>query len=375
MFGVNLSFKNIGNVIKEDLVLFIFAVCALVSMIFTPPSADYVNYFDFQVLCLLFCFMIVISGVQSCGFFDFLSARLLSGRRSFRRLCVIFALLPFLTSMFITNDVALIAFVPFTLLILDKTGQTAWTIYIVVLQTIAANLGSMLTPFGNPQNLFLFSKFHLDSASFFATVLPFALVSLGLVLAACIPAPARQIYVRELAAQPLQRKRLLLFFALFVLCILSVLHIVHYILLTVIVVLAFALFARGCFRRVDYGLLFTFACFFVFSGNMSHIPEMRDCIEKWMETSAFGTSVAMSQIISNVPTAILLSGFTGNATELLIGTNIGGLGTIVASLASLISFKYYLKTPQARPGKYLAVFTLANVAALAVLAAVFGFLY
>ena len=353
---------------KREPVLCISAVCALASVALNPPSAAYLNYIDWRVLSLLFSLMAVVAGLQECGVFAVLAQRLLSGERRMRFVTLVLVLLPFFVSMLVTNDVALITFVPFAVLVLGLIGRTERLIYIVVLQTIAANLGSMATPVGNPQNLYIYANYELTAGQFFATMVPLTLISLaGLVAASlCVKPEGIRVTFSEQAAIR-SPGRLGLMAGLFVLCLLSVFRVLPYPALLVVVAAGMLLFDRPLFRKVDYGLLATFFCFFLFAGNVGACDPVREVLTQVMvQNTALASGVA-SQVISNVPAAVLLSGFTSDWHGLLLGTNIGGLGTPIASLASLISLKAYLKSPGARLGRYLLVFTLANVVALAIL--------
>ena len=357
--------------VKKEAVLCIALLCALVSMLLVPPDGGYADYVDYRVLALLFCLMLVVAGLQDCGLFDLLARRLLSGEKRFRFLALALVLLPFFSSMLITNDVALLTFVPFAVLVLELTGRQAQLPYIVTLQTVAANLGSMAMPVGNPQNLFLCSKFGIPMGAFFAAVLPLTAVSLvGLVLAAgTTSGDIIRVEFKDAGGigKPGQLKLMLL---LFILCLLSVFHVLPWPALLAVVIVAAAVFARHLFPRVDYALLFTFVCFFVFSGNLGRIGAVRTFLTGLMDWNTVVTSALASQVISNVPAAVLLSTFTEDWKGLLVGTNVGGLGTLIASLASLISFKLYIRTEGAKPLRYLGLFTLANVIGLVVLGAV-----
>ena len=360
--------SSILHFIKREPVLTVSAAAAALSAAAVPPGPEYLGYVDLRVLCLLFCLMAVVAGLQDCGLFAVLAQKLLSGKKRMRFISLVLVLLPFFTSMLITNDVSLITFVPFTLLVLSLVGRTERALYLVVLQTLAANLGSMATPVGNPQNLYLYSAFSIPAGAFFAVLAPLTLVSLvGLCVAAlCVKPEGIEVHFPE--KQTIRRKgQLWLMVALFLLCLLSVFRVLHYAVLLLIVAACLLLFARHLFPRVDYGLLFTFVCFFVFSGNLGEIPAVKDFLTSIMAKSPLFCSAAASQVISNVPAAVLLSGFTGDWKGLLLGTDVGGLGTLIASLASLISFRLYLKAPGAKAGRYLLVFTLANLVGLAIL--------
>lgn len=353
---------------KREPVLCIAAVCAAASVALNPPSADYLNYIDWRVLTLLFCLMAVVAGLQECGVFAVLAQRLLAGERRMRFVTLALVLLPFFVSMLVTNDVALITFVPFAVLVLGLIGRTERLIYIVVLQTIAANLGSMATPVGNPQNLYIYANYELTAGQFFATMVPLTLISLAGLVAASLCVKPEGIRV-TFSEQAVIRSpgRLGLMAGLFVLCLLSVFRVLPYPALLVVVAAGMLLFDRPLFRKVDYGLLATFFCFFLFAGNVGACDPVREVLTQVMAQNTALASGVASQVISNVPAAVLLSGFTSDWHGLLLGTNIGGLGTPIASLASLISLKAYLKSPGARLGRYLLVFTLANVVALVIL--------
>lgn len=364
--------------LRAEAVLCISLAAALLSALFVPPDAAYLSYIDLRVLCLLFALMAVVQGFVRCGLFRLLAERLLSGERTLRALCLLLVLLPFFVSMVVTNDVALLALVPFTFFLLRQADAEALGVRVCVLQTVAANLGSMATPIGNPQNLYLHARYALTAGQFFSVVLPLALVSLvALALTAVLSAPPRG-RVHVTFAEPTRiadARRLAAYAALFLLCLAAVFRLVHYAVAAAAALLLLLLLDRPLLRRIDYGLLLTFCCFFVFSGNLGRIPAVRALLESLLDRSTLLCAAAASQCISNVPAAILLSGFTGDWQGLLAGVNIGGLGTPVASLASLISLRLYLKEPGARARRFLSVFTLVNVAGLALLLGVAALLF
>lgn len=361
--------KKVLRFCRREKLLCISAALALASMFAVPPSAAYAAYIDLRVLGLLWCLMAVVAGFRACGTFAWMTARLLSAARgNGRALAVVLVLLPFFTAMAVTNDVALIAFVPFTLVLLKRAGQARAAIPIVVLQTLAANLGSMATPVGNPQNLYLYSFYGLDAGGFFALLLPPVLLSLICLTAAALPVLPRAVPTPALAPAPRPAARLLaLYGGLFGLCLLSVFGLLPWWVLTGLIFIALLGFDRALLRAPDYGLLATFVCFFIFSGNLGQIAWVRTLLQALLFRSTLITAALASQVISNVPAAVLLSGFTANWQGLLLGVNIGGLGTPVASLASLISLKFYLREPGAQPLRYLAAFTGANLIGLLLL--------
>ena len=351
--------------IKKEPVLSAAALCAFVSMFFVPPSAAYVGYIDFRVLCLLFCLMAVVAGLQRHGLFDWLAHRLLGGNMQRRKLFLLLILLPFFSSMLVTNDVALITFVPFAILILGLTGQQKYLIFVIVMQTVAANLGSMATPVGNPQNLYLYSAFGLSAGEFFGTVLPYTVLALPLLPGCVLFCPGGELSVFLPETDKYEIKPIALYLALFLLCLLSVFRLLPYGLLLVIICAALFVEDRALFRTMDYGLLLTFVFFFIFAGNMGAMDVIHSFLQNLLSRQPLLTSALASQVISNVPAAVLLSGFTENWKALLLGTDIGGLGTPIASLASLISFRLYMKTEGADSRRYLGFFLIVNLAGLA----------
>lgn len=357
--------KSLLAILKKEPVLTAAAFCMIVSMFFVPPSAAYIDYIDFRVLALLFCLMAVVAGLQSHGLFDWFARRVLTGKMQRRKLFAELILLPFFTSMLVTNDVALITFVPFAILILELTGQQRYMIFVIVMQTVAANLGSMSTPVGNPQNLYIYSAFHLAAADFFQTVLAYTLLALPLLILSVFFCQKGELSVTlPEAAEPMSRKHILLYGILFLLCLLSVFRVLYYPILLVIVCAALFFADRPLFQKIDYSLLLTFVCFFVFAGNIGAIDAVRTFLQDLLRGDPLLTSMLASQIISNVPAAVLLSGFTQDWKALLIGTDIGGLGTPIASLASLISLRLYMKAPDAKVGKYLGFFMAVNIIGL-----------
>ena len=359
---------KIKEFIAKETVLFIAALCAALTMFLVPPDAQYLHYIDFRVLCLLLCLMAVVAGFKSIGAFQWLTYQLLHRISSGRILSITLVLLPFFCSMFVTNDVALLVFIPFTLPLLTQLGYTGSIIPIIVLQTIAANLGSMATPVGNPQNLYLYATYELSASEFFGVTLPLTAVSLVCLMAAAYPMLPQKLPQQEFADEKISGIRsLLIYTALFVLCMLTVFRIVSYIVTTVVIICIILIVNRNLLKEIDYMLLITFVCFFVVSENLGRVDYIRNFLQNLLGYNTLLTAVGTSQIISNVPAAVLLSSFTGQWRELLAGVNIGGLGTPIASLASLITLKLYMRWPRASVMGFMVIFTIANVIGLIIL--------
>lgn len=383
-------FTKVKELFQKETVCCIAFLLAVISMCFVSPSKNYISYIDFRVLALLFCLMAVVRGFSSIGVFTRLGTMLLTHVHSLRMLSALFIFLCFFFSMLITNDVALITFVPFTILVLSMAEQKKFLIPVIVLETIAANLGSMLTPLGNPQNLYLYTISGLSIGAFVRIMLPYSFVSAILLLIFILFLPkdtvstataantanstntvtasnTSNVICEAVKARKNPRILFAFYLILFLLCLLTVLHILPYQILFFLVLTGFLLLDYRVLKDVDYFLLLTFLCFFIFIGNMKQISLIHELISKLLVHHEVLMGIGASQIISNVPAAILLSGFTDDYSALLIGVNLGGLGTLIASLASLISFKFYTNSNGSDTKRFLGIFTLYNVIFLGVL--------
>lgn len=360
--------KHIKSFIEKETVLCIAALCAVLTMFLVPPDVQYLHYIDFRVLCLLLCLMAVVAGFKSVGAFQWLTYQLLSRIRSGRILSLTLVLLPFFCSMLVTNDVALLVFVPFTLALLTQLGCGKAIIPVIVLQTVAANLGSMATPVGNPQNLFLYAAFELSAAEFFSVTLPLTGVSLVALAAAACPVLPKELPAQQLKDEKISSVRNLAIYAvLFAVCMLTVFRVVPYPVTTVIIVAVLTVIDRKLLKEIDFMLLITFVCFFVVSENLGRVEGIRAFLQQLLGHNTLLTAIGTSQIISNVPAAVLLSAFTDQWRQLLAGVNIGGLGTPIASLASLITLKLYMRWPGAKVMNFLGLFTAVNLVGLVIL--------
>lgn len=377
--------KKILLFIKNETVLVITAILTVISMFIVPPDSTYAGYINYSVLAVLFCLMAVVQGFKRLGVLDKASALLLGKAADLRMMGIILTSLCFFLAMFVTNDVSLLTIVPLTMAMLDKRCSERHVIFIIVMETIAANLGSMVTPMGNPQNLFLYYHYNMDIGMFLKTVVPYGVVSYIIIIICCavvlkkIPftagmdtdADAGLQSDRNTVAAGKDKSRFLvkiaLYSILFIICILTVLGICDYRICFAVVFVALVIFDRKVLRKIDYMLLLTFVCFFIFSGNVSKITFIKEMITSFVEGHAFAAGLLLSQIISNVPAATMLAGFTGDCTKLMLGVDIGGLGTLVASLASLISYKLYSAGENKNTALYIKTFTLYNILFLCIL--------
>lgn len=360
---------KLGHTLKKETVFSAALLLAVLSSFFVPVSAEYLGYPDYRVLTLLFSLMFLAAGFRKQGVFRYLGRILVGYAENEMQLEMVLVFLCFFFSMVITNDVALLTFVPFTIEIMGSIRKEKHLIPVIVLQTIAANLGSMLTPIGNPQNLYLYSASAFSFGTFIRYMLPLVILSFFLLLAILFFRGWKERGSRlssagtELEEEdiPMQKKKLLLLGILFLVCMGTVLRILPYGISFLAVIIVGMIAFRDLFVQVDYFLLGTFAGFFIFVGNMQRIPSVSRWIGSVIQGKEFWLAVGCSQIISNVPATMLLSGFTTEYRELLWGVNIGGLGTLIASLASLISYKLYAAVKGAQRGKYVLVFTIYNV--------------
>ena len=461
-----MSRGNILEFIKKEPILTVATVLAIISCFFVTPGREYLSYINWRTLILLFCLMAVVAGFAKAGVFRYISRKLSQRMKDTRRLSVGFMLLCFLLSMFVTNDVALVTVVPLTLLTMMGCSEKA-KIQTLVQETIAANLGSMLTPFGNPQNLYLTSYYGIGMGEFLRLMLPYTGVALVILLLQTLISPkeglggkAREAGISERGAsdagvpegrakgavipereareagipegrvkgagtpereareagipegrvkeaeipegknreaaslyesgenltgkdemyeEALREKLLrskgrlvsiLLYGILFIVSMFSVARILDYRILFGIILITILVYDRSVLRNVNYTLLLTFVSFFVLIGNLGAMTQIQAALTQMIEGRELLTAILSSQIISNVPAAVLLSGFTDQGKALIVGTDLGGLGTLIASMASIITFQLYSLESGAKKGKYFLTFTLWNVIDLVILGAV-----
>jgi Na+/H+ antiporter NhaD/arsenite permease-like protein len=356
--------------IKKNAVMCIALLAAIVTSFIVPPDAQYLDYFDLKTLTCLFCVLAVVCALKNIRFFYVLAHKVVELFKNARMSVLALVYITFIGSMLIANDMALLTFLPLGYIVLSEAGKQKYMAFTFIMQNIAANLGGMLTPFGNPQNLYLYTKFNIPTGEFMSIMLlPFA-ISIALITLCCF------IFVKPEPLSVSDEKihlsvpRTALYLVLFALSIVIVFRVIPY-WIGLIVIPAVLIFAdRGALAKVDYSLLFTFVFFFVFAGNMARIGVIRELFSMLLEKSTLLFSVISCQFISNVPTSILLSQFTDNYADLLVGVNIGGVGTLIASLASLITFREYVKHNPGKALYYIGVFSLFNFAFLAVLTAI-----
>lgn len=366
---------KITGFLKKNAVLCIAVCAALITCFIIPPDKAYLAYFDFKTLTCLFCVLAVVCALRNIRFFTVLARKIVRIFKTTRSSILALVYITFLGSMLIANDMALLTFLPLGYFVLSSTGKQKYMAFTFIMQNIAANLGGMLTPFGNPQNLYLYSFFQIPTGAFVLTMLPPFCISVLLITLCCM------IFVKkeplEIHDEPVRLPvaRTLVYGLLFALSIIIVFHFIPYWIGLIVVPLALWFLDKKALKQVDYGLLFTFVAFFVFAGNMARIPAVERLLGGLIAKNPLIVSAASCQIISNVPSAILLSQFTSDWRGLLVGVNIGGAGTLIASLASLITFREYTSKTHGQTGKYILWFSLFNFGFLFTLTALEYFIF
>ena len=359
--------------VKKNMVMCIALLAAIVTGIFVPVDAEYLGYFDVKTLVCLFSVLAVVCALRNINFFYMLARKIVKSCKTTRMSILALVYITFIGSMLIANDMALLTFLPLGYFVLSTTGKNRYMAFTFIMQNIAANLGGMLTPFGNPQNLYLYSKFHIPDLEFVSIMaIPFA-VSVLLITLCCLFVKSEPL---EIADEPihLPTVKTAVYLALFALAIAIVFRSIPYWVALLVIPPVLFFLDKKALKMVDYPLLFTFVFFFIFAGNMARIDAVRNLFSALLEKSTLLFSVLSCQVISNVPSAILLSQFTENYRELLLGVNIGGVGTLIASLASLITFREYTNHNPKGTWSYVALFSLFNFGFLILLTALMLFL-
>jgi Na+/H+ antiporter NhaD/arsenite permease-like protein len=371
----NAVFRFIKGFVKKNAVMVIAFFAAVITMFIVPPDEAYLGYFDFKTLTCLFCVLAVVCALRNIRFFYALARRVVRLFKNARMSVLALVYITFIGSMLIANDMALLTFLPLGFFVLTSTRKEKYMAFTFIMQNIAANLGGMLTPFGNPQNLFLYTKFQIPNGEFVRIMaIPFA-VAVVLITLCCIifvkPEPLK-LSDEKIHMPPMKTTLYLLLFAL---SIAIVFRGIPYWIGLIVIPLALLVLDRKALLEVDYPLLFTFVFFFVFAGNMGRIEAVRSFFSGLLEKNTFLVSVISCQFISNVPSAVLLSQFTNNYPALLVGVNIGGVGTLIASLASLITFREYVKNNPGKTIRYVGEYTLFNFAFLILLVGIMLLVY
>lgn len=361
------ALNGIRHFISKNLVMCIAFVVAVITSVIVPVDRQYIGYFDFKTLTCLFCVLAVVCALKNIKFFYILADKIVRVFKNAKMCVLALVYITFIGSMLIANDMALLTFLPLGYFVLTAASKRKYMAFTFIMQNIAANLGGMLTPFGNPQNLYLYSKYNIPNLEFISIMaLPF-LFSIIIITVCCLIFVKSEPLKLKDEAMLLNKKRTALYLTLFALSIVIVFRVIPYWVGLIIIPPVILVFDRKALKSVDYGLLFTFVFFFIFAGNMARIDIVRDLFSSLLNKNTLLVSIASCQFISNVPSAILLSQFTENYKDLLVGVNIGGVGTLISSLASLITFREYVKHNPGKTRYYIAIFSAFNFAFLIIL--------
>lgn len=361
------ALNGIRHFISKNLVMCIAFVVAVITSVIVPVDRQYIGYFDFKTLTCLFCVLAVVCALKNIKFFYILANKIVRVFKNAKMCVLALVYITFIGSMLIANDMALLTFLPLGYFVLTAASKRKYMAFTFIMQNIAANLGGMLTPFGNPQNLYLYSKYNIPNLEFISIMaLPF-LFSIIIITVCCLIFVKSEPLKLKDEAMLLNKKRTALYLTLFALSIVIVFRVIPYWVGLIIIPPVLLVFDRKALKSVDYGLLFTFVFFFIFAGNMARIDIVRDLFSSLLNKNTLLVSIASCQFISNVPSAILLSQFTENYKDLLVGVNIGGVGTLISSLASLITFREYVKHNPGKTRYYIAIFSAFNFAFLIIL--------
>ncbi len=352
--------------IKKNVVMCVAFAAALITCLFVPVDNEYLGYFDVKTLTCLFCVLAVVCALKNISFFYILARKIVKCFKNMRMCILALVYITFIGSMLIANDMALLTFLPLGYFVLSTGGKEKYMAFTFIMQNIAANLGGMLTPFGNPQNLYLYTKFNVPSGEFMHIMLMPFLVSVALITACCLFIKHEPVEIKDTPTS-FSIKKAALYLVLFTLSIAIVFRGVPYYLGLLIIPPVLFFVDRDALKKVDYPLLLTFVFFFVFAGNMARIDVVRDFFSYLLDKNTLVFSVLSCQVISNVPSSILLSQFTEDYANLLVGVNIGGVGTLIASLASLITFREYTSHNPEKTGYYIGMFSAFNFGFLAIL--------
>lgn len=357
---------NILTFIKKNVVLCVAFTAAIITSFIIPPDKEYIEYFDFKTLTCLFCVLAVVCALKNINFFYILAQKIVRVFKTTRGSILALVYITFIGSMLIANDMALLTFLPLGYFVLSSTGKHKYMCFTFIMQNIAANLGGMLTPFGNPQNLYLYTKFNIPTSEFMKIMAPPFVISITIITICCLFVKSENLNID--AVPKWEKKKLIAaYLLLFTLSIAIVFRTIPYLFGLAVIPVSLLFLDRKALKMVDYPLLLTFVFFFIFAGNMSRIDAVQKLFGFLLSKSTLIFSIISCQIISNVPSAILLSRFTDNYASLLIGVNIGGVGTLIASLASLITFREYVKYNPGKSLSYVAMFSLFNFGFLLIL--------
>ena len=359
--------------IKKNTVMVVALFAALITSFIIPVDEAYLGYFDYKTLTCLFCVLAVVCALKNINFFYMLARKVVILFKNARMCILALVYITFIGSMLIANDMALLTFLPLGFFVLQTTNKQKYMAFTFIMQNIAANLGGMLTPFGNPQNLYLYTKFNIPNGEFISIMAPPFAISVLLITICCLFVKAEPLELEDEKIEIVPWKTVV-YLLLFTLAIVIVFRGIPYWVGLLVIPISIFIIDKKALAMVDYPLLLTFVFFFIFAGNMARIEVVKEFFSNLLNMNTLLVSVLSCQCISNVPSAILLSQFTADYHHLLVGVNIGGVGTLIASLASLITFREYTKNNPGKTKYYIGLFSAFNFGFLIILTLIMSFI-
>lgn len=328
---------------KTNFIFTISILAAIISCFFVLPDKEYLGYFDIDTLVCITLLLLVIAGFSNIQFFQKVARFLVKKFKNTRSIIMCLIFITYISALVNANDMSLLTFLPLAYIVLKYTNNLRYVAFTFIMQNIASNLGGMITPIGNPQNLYIYSYYDLTLLEFFKIMAMPTLLALILIITVCLFIKKIPLEFKDEETTKFSIPKAITYACLFIITILVVLGVLPWWIATIIIIITLLICDIKAFALVDYTIPLTFVAFFIFSGNLSRIPAIINVMESFINDYTFITAYISCQAISNVPTAVLLSKFTNNYAHLLVSVNVASLGIIFSSLSGVIALKEYIK--------------------------------
>lgn len=335
--------QKVFDFLKTNVIFVVAIIAAVVSCFFVPIDKEYLNYFDLDTLACITLLLLIITGLSNIQFFQIIAKWLVKKFKNTRSIIMCLIFITYVSALVNANDMSLLTFLPLAYVVLKYTNNLRYVAFTFIMQNIASNLGGMITPIGNPQNLYIFSYYNMNILEFFKIMAIPTAIALVLIIIVCFFVKKEPLEYHSDEVTKFSTHKAIIYGLLFLLTILVVLGVIPWWITTIIVVITMLICDWKTFLKIDYTIPLTFVAFFIFSGNLARIPAVINLIGTFISDHTFITAYISCQFISNVPTAVLLSKFTGNYAHLLVSVNVASLGIIFSSLSGIISLKEYIK--------------------------------
>ncbi len=353
---------------KNNIIFTIVVVIAAISCFFVPFDKGYLDYFEWNTLACIFLLLLIIAGFANIQFFEKVARIIVKRFKNTRSVIMCLIFVTYVSALINANDMSLLTFLPLAYIVLKYTNNQRYIAFTFIMQNIASNLGGMLVPTGNPQNLYIFSFYKMSLWEFLKIMALPTLMALVLIVIVCMFVKKEPLTYVDNTNNKLNVKKSIIYGVLYLITLLVVLRVIPWWIAMIVIVIAMAICDWKSFLMVDYTVPLTFVCFFIFSGNMARIPAITNLMESFVDKYTYLTAYISCNLISNVPTAVLLSKFTNNYAHLLVSVNVASLGIIFSSLSGVIALKEYTKVvrKEKMPKKrgvwyYIGLDTLFNV--------------